>query len=349
MLLAGMTSEVRAQDTVSITPKLVAKANQEQQVTVLYSDPLAAMQSLVRDFNKAYPAITVNLERRPGTVGAYGLLQELNADVHRIDIFNGSDFGANAALVDKKAFAAVEPSNAAAYPASALQMAPFLYSPTVIRTVVLYNPRYVTDTQAESLRRWQGLLDPAFKGKINLVEPSIGGVLTSLAYVAHQPELGIDYLRKLKAQDPAIYVNITQAREAVLSGQQYVSAMAQFDAASITEIGGGAPLRFVYPDPTVEYPGDAWGVLDKAPHPNAARLFFAWLMSRDGALAFQAPEVNTRSVLMGLDDTRSMLHALQGRGWYKEPAAIWRPDMNDLKTSTAALQKMWVSVMQVRN
>lgn len=348
-IAACLTGSAFAQEKLAITPDLVAKAKEEGQVTVQYSAPLLAMQALVKDFNKAYPDITVNLERKAGSTGAQSLLQESAAGVHRVDVFDGTDASANADLVAHKAFVAVEPANVKDFPPSARAMAPYVYYPNKNLSVIMYNPKFVTEAEVEKLKQWTGVLDPEFKGKISLVEPSFGVTLAPLLYIVNNPKLGEDFLTKLKAQAPVIYLNTAQARDAVVSGQQPISWGAQWEAVSLSDVERGSPVRFIYPNPTVEFGADGWGILDQAPHPNAARLFFAWGLSRDGGLAFQGAQYNVRSALTNLDDTRSTVEKLKGQPWFQPPKETWSPDLNDWVKNAPKYQELWTKIMKGRN
>jgi len=343
---AGIVGKASAQEKISITPALVAAAEKEGEVTVQYSNPLDAMQAEVHDFTKAYPKIRVNLERKAGSTGVQSLLQELAAGVNRIDVFQGTDTGGNQALIDQNAFAAVAPANASELDKSARAMAPYLYYPDKNVSVVMYNPKFVSDEQAAKLRSWKGILDPAFKGKISLVEPSFGVTLAPLLYVVNTPGLGEGFLKQLKAQKPVIYLNTAQARDALISGQQPISWGAQWESVTLSYVNQGAPVHFVYTDPTVEWGGNGWGVLAKAPHPNAARLFFAWGMSNAGGLSLQGPKINMRSELTTLADTRSTIKKLSGQPWFRQPKNIWSPDLQDWIKNGPKYQQLWTKVMK---
>lgn len=338
-----------AQEKLRITPELVAAAEAEGQFTLQYTSPLNSMQALISEFSRKYPKVRVNLERKAGTRGAQIMQQEFDAGVNRIDIFQGSDIDSNAELVEHKLFAAIDPETPNPLPQTALTLAPYLYFPDLTRPVFMYNPTQVTQAEADKLRDWKGILDPVFKNRVSLVEPIFGTTLSPLLYIMNTPGMGEDFLRKLKQQNPVIFLNTAQAREAMISGQTPISWGAQFESIALSEIHRGAPVRFVYPTPTVEYGGNAWGVLAKAPHPKAARLFFAWLMSRDGGLAIESPGYNGRSVLVGPEDTRAMVKELAGKPWYHAPEKAWSPDMKDWIANGAKYRETWNSILKRRN
>lgn len=348
MAAACLARPVLAQEVVAVTPQLVAAANAEGTLTLQYSAPLDAMQALIGDFNKAYPKITVELERKAGSSGAQVLLQEAAAGVRRIDIFQGTDTAINAQLAEQKVFVALQPANVSDFPPEALQMAPYLFFPDRYRTVVMYNPKFVTSEEAAKLSNWRGILDPAFKGRVSLVEPTFGVTLAPLLYIMNNKELGEEYLRKLKEQDPIIFVNTAQARDAVVSGRAPISWATQWDAVTFSDIARGSPVRFVYTDPVIEFIANSWGVIANAPHPNASRLLFGWLMSRDGAKAMEGPQYNGRSFIKGMDDSRTIMTKLRAEPWFKSGTTIWSPDIKDWVANGPRYQQVWTSIMKAR-
>ncbi|WP_186445066.1 extracellular solute-binding protein [Mesorhizobium sp. J18] len=344
-----LTAPVRAQEKLAITPELVSAAEQEGEVTLLYSSPLNAMHAFVEAFNQEYPNITVNLERKAGSAGVQMLLEESQAGVHRIDVFQGTDAGANATLVKENLFVAVEPEEVEQFLPSALPMAPYLYYPDRNRSLIMYNPNYVTEEEAAKLQSWEGILDPAFRDKISLVEPTFGVTLAPLLYIMETPSLGEDFLRKLKQQNPTIFVNTAQARDAVISGQKPISWGAQWESVAFSEFERGAPIRFAYPKPTVEYGTNGWGVLANAPHPNAARLFYAWGVGRGGATAMQGPAYNGLPALKKVEDGRAVVAKLKSESWFKFPEEVWNPNLDSWINNGTAYQQTWTKIMKSAN
>lgn len=346
LLVSSAASAQGSVEALKITPDLVAAAEQEGELTLQYSSPLVTMQGVVADFNKAYPNVTVNLERKAGSAGAYGLLQELQAGVHRIDLFQGSDWGANRALIDAGAFVAFELENQEDLRDAALVMAPHLFFPSLNTYVITYNPELVTEEEAEKLKSWEGILDPAFKGRFSIVEPVFGVTLAPLTYIMSRDDLGEDFLRAVREQEPLIYLSTAPARDAMMSGQAPISWGAQWEAVALTTLNSGAPVRFVYPEPTMEWGGTGWGVLAEAPNPNAARLFLAWKMSEEGAAAEQSPSSNTRSTLKTVEDTREVMDRVKASDWYEGLKESWNPSPNVMINEGTKYQEVWENIFR---
>ena len=80
----------------------------------------------------------------------------------------------------------------------------------------------------------------------------------------------------------------------------------------------GAPLGFVYPDPTVAVTS-ALAVVKNASHPNAARLFAEWAVSKEGNIAW-ATGSNNAPMRTDIPDTRTYLN----EPWFqKKTGEVW--------------------------
>ena len=135
------------------------------------------------------------------------------------------------------------------------------------------------------------LLEPKWRGKFAVNDPSLGGAGTEwFTYVVTKVmgiEKGTAYMKQLVKQDPGITRDQRLLTEWVARGK-YAAALAPDKATSAELVRAGAPLA--YPDlkeprPTSSGPGNLM-VFDKAPHPNAIKLFTNWLLSKEGAAVY---------------------------------------------------------------
>lgn len=329
---------------IRITDSLVKAAKSEGTLTVQYSMPLEAMQAVVKEFKKDYPGIKVVLERNAGAPGAAKLRQEHQAGVDRVDAFEGSEQAGNRDLLKDGVFANIAPPDKDALGKNQ-SLGPGLWAAVTEETVVAYNSHVVTDAEAKELTDWKAVLDPKWKGKISLVPPNFGVTLAPAVYMTDEPSLGVPYLEKLKAQQPKFYASTAPARDAMTSGDVPISWGHEWDAVILSLIGSGAPVRMVYPNPTPLFTGPMWGVPKKAPHPNAARLFWAWIMSKPGCTALQNPAANYRCAIKGVPDTRTVLHKVEKESWYQPPKKFYRVDLQTIAKNGRKYQGEWSNAL----
>ncbi|HEY3751881.1 MAG TPA: extracellular solute-binding protein [Pseudonocardiaceae bacterium] len=336
---AGSASGAAAASNVlAITPQLVAAANKEGSVDLLYAAPLASEQALIKAFNAQYPNIKVTLTRNAGAPGGAKLLQDFQAGVKDTDLFEGSDITTTDALSQAGAFVNIKPTDAALYPKGYV-IAPGVYAPQPETIVVAFNTKLVTASEAAALRDWNGVLDPKWKGKLAVVTPttSAGGIPALYGDNTVSP----DFLTKLHAQAPKMYDGTAGGRDAIVSGQQAI-AFGEFDDAMITLVKSGAPVGFVYPNPAPQFPDAFYGVLTNAPHPNAARLLWAFMTSKSTCELRQSAEINSKCELTGVSDSRAQP---TGEPWFQPLGPTWIPTTTDWSTNLPALQKKFASVM----
>jgi iron(III) transport system substrate-binding protein len=326
------SSKPAAAKTVEITPALVKAAKAEGTVNVQYTTEVSSMQAVVAEFNKAYPGIDVQLTRNSGAPGGQAVLQDWQAGVSHNDVVAISDYTSAVQVVQSGAIAPLVLPKDSQRPKQ-YQVGPGMVSIVLETTVIGFNTNLVTTKEAESLKNWKEVLDPKWKGKINVITPTTSSGLIPALY--GQKYVESDFLKKLAKNDPVLFDGTAPARDALVSGQQAIS-FGQFDDAMIALRATGAPVGWVYPNPTPSWGAHAFGVVANAPHPNAARLFWAWILSRkvDQGI-YQSAGVST---LPGVTDEREGMPPADA-AWFSQPAKLWTPTTNQWMNVTPDIRK----------
>jgi iron(III) transport system substrate-binding protein len=137
----------------------------------------------------------------------------------------------------------------------------------------------------------QDMLDPKWRGKIIINDPSLGGAGTEwFTYIVTKVmglEKGTAFMKQLAKQEPAITRDQRLLSEWVARGK-YVGAIGTSKATTVQLMQAGAPIAFTdlkESRPTSSGTGNLM-VFDKAPHPNATKLFTNWILSREGAAVY---------------------------------------------------------------
>ncbi|MGH3747879.1 MAG: ABC transporter substrate-binding protein, partial [Micromonosporaceae bacterium] len=196
--------------------------------------------------------------------------------------------------------------------------------------VIQYNPELISNEEADKkFSTWRGLLDKDLAGgKIGMNEPAGGSIPFGTYLQWYQDEkYGREFLKDLADQKPRLYPGSAQGREALAAGEIEVYIPNWEDIAMLNFMNGDK-TQWTYPESAPAIPAAFAGLSANAPHPHAARLFTAWLLSEDGAKALM--ELQGRPTRMGLPDTRSAIDKLEKTDWWEPyPKDIRRiPDMD---------------------
>ena len=122
------------------------------------------------------------------------------------------------------------------------------------------------------------LLDPKWAGKMVKGHPAYSGTIMTATFQMVR-EFGWDYYEKLSKQRVMQVQSSTDPPKKLALGERAVMADGnEYNVVLLKE--AGQPVEPVYPTegtPTISGPT---GIFANAPHPNAARLFQAWLHTR---------------------------------------------------------------------
>lgn len=129
---------------------------------------------------------------------------------------------------------------------------------------------------------YKDLLNPKWKGKIVIDDPSVNGPGSKWFTVTGGEWLGWDFMRDIIKQDAVISRDWRQEVEWVAQGKKAV-AIAPLSTIVLEFQKAGVPLKEVEPVEGVYTTQGGWGltVLKDPAHPNAAKLFANWVLTKD--------------------------------------------------------------------
>ena len=132
--------------------------------------------------------------------------------------------------------------------------------------------------QPGEIRSWDDLLQPKWRGKVLL---EARGLMFAILMAKWGEQQTIDYITRLKENKPVILVGGSPAAEALASGRVSV-ALGTYSSKIDLMRKAGAPVDWltVGPIPAMIY---VMAVNKGCAHPNAARLWAAWMTSEKGS------------------------------------------------------------------
>ncbi len=173
----------------------------------------------------------------------------------------------------------------------------------------------------DEITSYKDLLNPKWQGKIVMADPTVPGTGQEFIF-ATLKSYGIEYLRELTRQNPVILRNDRLQIEWVAQGKYPIGIGGSPLAREFEK--DGAPVFF----PTITTEGQntlaigfgGIALFNKAPHPNAAKVFINWLFSREGQLVY-SKEDERQSVRIDVSSDHLP--------WYN----VRRPDISYIKSS----------------
>lgn len=135
----------------------------------------------------------------------------------------------------------------------------------------------------EEIKAWKDLLAPRWKGKISLNDPTTSGSGNSWFASMSQDILSMDYMRQLAKQEPVILRDLRLQAEWIANGK-YPLAIAHGSAVIPEFVRVGVPIKekILAEGAYITAGFGAISLVNKAPHPNAAKVFVNWVLSREG-------------------------------------------------------------------
>ncbi|HLQ34496.1 MAG TPA: extracellular solute-binding protein, partial [Chloroflexota bacterium] len=153
-----------------------------------------------------------------------------------------------------------------------------------VKVPFMYNPNAVSPGE---FKTYKDLLQPKWRGKLAMIDPRDAGPgLATATFFYTIPSLGKDYLKQLFGQGVVLTRDFRQLADWVARAQ-YPIGLGASDTAAFELKQKGVPIEFLSPEALQEgsYLTSGWGsvaVVNRAPHPNAARLYLDWLLSKEG-------------------------------------------------------------------
>jgi len=326
--------------------QVLAAARQEGTVVVDGPGGDIIRRKMVDGFTSAYPGITIEWSGGTAPELAAKLEAERRAGIYALDVMIA---GTNVMLTQVKNPGFLEPIKPAlllpevADPANwqdgRLDMADaegeydlvFIQNPMI---AAAHNPRMVRPEEIDELPK---LLDPKWKGKIVISDPLAGGqgqAAFRWLWAVMGPEKATEYIRALRAQAGQVDRDRRRMLEWIARGRYPI--LFNPDPTTLQQLaqeGVNIPVLPGFKDyGTYVTPGfGSVGLIKDAPHPNAAKVFLNWLLSKDGQTAYStALNAGSRRLDVPRDHLPPELHIqpdLKYWASYKEAEAIPPPEL----------------------
>lgn len=256
--------------------RIVAKAKKEGSVTIYSAQAPTNLQAMAAKFKEKY-GINVTVNRQIDSVMLSQINTEIGSNKVVADVWvQASKNYVLGALKNRWALDAVGPHlYAKAYDRTKFAKPGKAF---IVGTAVLAMA-WNTQAYPKGLKDIPDLLDPALKGKIGIPQPTSASFVDWYLWV--EETYGKNFLPRLAAQNPKIYLSSLPILQAITSGEIAASPFVPGQAVDLKK--QGAPVEFKLANKGNNWNAPFWGlILKKAPHPNAAQLLADFLVTKDG-------------------------------------------------------------------
>jgi iron(III) transport system substrate-binding protein len=311
---------------------LIDAAKKEGTVVYYSSMDLPVGEKLGKAFEAAYPGITIQIERSGSERLFQRVAQEFGSNIHAADVINSSDAAHFIPWKKNGWLMPFVPEDVAKYFPEANRDPDGMFAVSRIwLSSIAINTSLVKVEDAP--KSFADLLDPKWAGKMVKGHPAYSGTIMTATFQQVR-ELGWDYFEKLSKQRVMQVQSSTDPPKKLSLGERAVMADGnEYGVVLLKE--AGQPVEPIYPSegtPTISGPT---GIFASAPHPNAAKLFQAWLHTRETQQFFMDftaqysvhPQVTSKPGRRKLSDIKLM----------KEDAAGVEASSEEIKTHYAKL------------
>ncbi|GIG89303.1 ABC transporter substrate-binding protein [Plantactinospora endophytica] len=282
--VAGDADKLGGQAAVDTMTGLyeAAKAAGKTEV-VVYGPGENDKADVYKAFQKRFPAIRVTGEYLVGPQLASKINQEFGSGKHVADLVQGGDTTV-AAQLDERRYAKFAPVTAATLGKEYQDPGGTVFAASGSIMGILYNVDRVPAPDAP--KGWRDLLDPRWKGRMVLDDATKNGAVAgTFSRMLHDGRYDDTYLSGLAGQEIHWVASGPVAGNAVATGEFEVAPVYPYSF-YLRDKAKHAPVKLVFPvDGGNQVSPHYLGLVDGAPHPDAAKLLMTWLFTPEGQQA----------------------------------------------------------------
>lgn len=281
LLIGGLLSlsyrYVMAASEKDVRSEIVEKAKKEGEVVLYTTMPYIDLQAITPAFEKKYPFLKAKFIRLRSATMFTKLQSEYRAKQYLADTVNPTIWTIPQ-YFDEGLLGAYKSPEREAILESFMDKDGYWTSDYIVVGGLAYNTKLVPPNRIP--RSYQDLLDPWWKGRIGMDEVSFRWYGCMLKILGE--EKGRAFMQKLSQQNANIRRNPTLITQLLAAGEFSAAInIPHRDVEEFKKMGG--PVEWIAPldQPIIMY-SHVTSIAKNPPHPNAARLYIDFILSKEG-------------------------------------------------------------------
>jgi iron(III) transport system substrate-binding protein len=313
----------------------VAKAEQEGEVVYYSHDGEAGIAALLDGFRKDFPKIKTSYVRAQTGALYAKITAERSANRFGVDVLQLSDISPAIDFQKRGGYELhVSPEHAAYKPAYQSTPAGHFTWAGVTFAGIAYNRSKVAAPQAP--KTWKDILSATHKDGISAKLST--SAMQHMQWYMLRKLYGADFWPEFAKQRPKGFDSRAQLFDRLAKGDDRVCALAEYAGYTLFK-EKGAEIDFVAPPDGLPATPALIGVVNRAPHPEAAKLFVDWALSNRGQSVYQ-----TQTILL-YGSVRTDAPPMATGKKLADFKLLFPSDWTDFQASHGAFVKEWNALM----
>ena len=313
----------------------VAKAEQEGEVVYYGHDGEAGIATLLDAFKKDFPRIKTSYVRLQTGALYAKITAERSAGRFGVDVLQLSDISPAIDFQKKGGWQQhLSPEYAGYKPEHQSSPAGYYGWGGISFSDIAYNRSKVKPEAAP--KTWKDILNPAFKDGISAKQATSG--MQHAQWYMLRKLYGNDFWQEFAKQRPKGFDARAQLFDRLSKGDDRMCVLAEYAGYTLFA-EKGADIEFVAPPDGLPATAFFIGVVNRAPHPEAAKLFVDWALSKRGQAVYQ----NQKILLYG--SLRTDAPTMPTGKRLADFKLLFPTDWNDYVASHPVFVKEWNSIM----
>lgn len=274
----------------------LAAAKKEGQVNIY----IYRYERLLQDFKREYPGITVQAVTGRGSEMSNRIMAERRAGKFIADVYSGGTNSLFNTLYKGKALDPLKPllvlpevTDTSKWYGNEHRYADpegkyiFAFIGSASSSQLSYNTNLVNPKEFKS---YTDLINPKWKGKIVALDPRDTGLGATMQFYFYSPQIGPEYMKKFFGGMDNTYAKNWQQMTNWLAQGKFAICMGCKDSQRAKNQGlpvDDFDTTHWKEGSSFSAGGGSLAYMNQAPHPNAAKVFINWFLSRKGQIALQ--------------------------------------------------------------
>jgi iron(III) transport system substrate-binding protein len=319
----------------------LAAAKKEGQVNIY----IYRYEGLLQDFKREFPGITVQAVTGRGSEMSNRIMAERRAGKFIADVYSGGTNSLFNTLYKGKALDPLKPllvlpevTDTSKWYGNEHRYADpegryiFAFIGSASSSQLSHNTTLVNPKQFKS---YTDLLNPKWKGKIVALDPRDTGLGATMQFYFYSPQIGPEYMKKFFGGMDNTYAKNWQQMTNWLAQGKFAICMGCKDSQRAKNQGlpvDDFDTTYWKEGSSFSAGGGSLAYMNQAPHPNAAKVFINWFLSRKGQIALQKlgdvdDPANSRRIDIPKDDIPPENRLQPGAKYFD----VVKPEYGDMK------------------